>query len=300
MFSLTNKRIIDVNIFLMSSYTMYSNELPIGVFDSGVGGLTVLKALQTQLPNEHFIYLGDTARLPYGTKTPKTICAYAIQAVNFLITQKIKFLVIACNTATALALPTLKAHFPNLPIIGVIEPGARTALALSQNKNIAIIATQATVNSKGYDEAILQLNPNAKVSSKAASLLVAIAEEGLLTGMIPKLAVAHYLEPLLQEADVKADTLLLGCTHFPVLHQVIHEVVAGRMQIIDSAHSVALQVKKFFVEHPELAIKKDHHLRMPIQFLVTDGVGRFMQVAKYFLEMPIAADDINLVDIYLS
>ena len=271
------------------------HNLPIGVFDSGVGGLTVLKALKAHLPEERFIYLGDTARLPYGTKTPKTISAYAIQAVNFLLDQGIKFLVVACNTATALALPTLRAHFPNLPMMGVIEPGARAALALSHNQHIAVLATQATVSSKGYEEAILHLNPQAQILAKPATLLVALAEEGLLQGDIPRLTVAHYLEPMLQGRDFCADTLILGCTHFPVLRSVIEEVVAGRMQIVDSAESVALEVCAFLSAQPEL--KSKARAVQPLRFLVTDGVGRFMQVAEIFLEAKVSADDITLVDL---
>lgn len=271
------------------------HKLPIGVFDSGVGGLTVLKALRAHLPQEQFIYLGDTARLPYGTKTPKTIGTYAIQAVNFLLDQGIKFLVLACNTATALALPTLKAHFPNLPMMGVIEPGARAALALSQNKHIAVLATQATVNSKGYEEAILHLNPQAQIWAKPATLLVALAEEGLLQGDIPRLTVAHYLEPMLQRQDFTADTLILGCTHFPALRQVIEEVVAQRMQIVDSAESVAFELKAFLETRADL--KCQERGMPPLHFFVTDGIGRFMQVAEIFLEAKISSDEITLIDL---
>ncbi len=269
--------------------------LPIGVFDSGVGGLTVLKALRAHLPEEQFIYLGDTARLPYGTKTPKTIGTYAIQAVNFLLDQGIKFLVVACNTATALALPTLRAHFPHLPMMGVIEPGARAALALSHNKHIAVLATQATVSSKGYEEAILHLNSQAQILAKPATLLVALAEEGLLQGEIPRLTVAHYLEPMLQAQNFSADTLILGCTHFPALRNVIEEVIAGRMQVVDSAESVALEVEAFLIAHPDL--KSQSRVAQPLHFLVTDGIGRFMQVAEIFLEAKISADDITLIDL---
>lgn len=273
------------------------HNLPIGVFDSGVGGLTVLKALRQTLPNERFIYLGDTARLPYGTKTPKTVSAYAVQAVNFLLNQGIKFLVVACNTATALALPALKEHFPNLPMMGVIEPGAHLALKTSKNKHIAVIATQATVNSKGYEEAILHQDPNAQILSKPATLLVALAEEGFLHGEIPKLTVQHYLEPIVSNQEFRADTLVLGCTHFPVLYEIINEVIAGKMQVIDSAHSLALEVKKFLTQHPDLSAKPTSNLIQPTRFLVTDGIGRFMQVAEIFLQAKIDADDISLVNL---
>lgn len=275
---------------------MYTRNLPIGVFDSGVGGLTVLKALKATLPNEHFLYLGDTARLPYGTKTPQTVSSYAIQAVSFLLDQGIKLLVVACNTATALALPALKEHFPTLPIIGVIEPSAQAALAISQNKRIAVLATQATVNSKGYEQAILHQDVHAKVLSKPATLLVALAEEGLLAGDISRLAVQHYLEPILNDKEFQADTLVLGCTHFPVLQKVIKEVVVDKMKIVDSAQSVAMEVEKFLLAHPDLLATKEPNAQVT-RFLVTDGVGRFMQVAEIFLEAKITADDVSLVDI---
>jgi glutamate racemase len=276
---------------------MHSSDLPIGVFDSGVGGLTVLKALRAELPREHFIYLGDTARLPYGTKTPNTVSAYAIQAVNFLLKQGIKFLVVACNTASALALPVLQAHFPELPMMGVIAPGAETALKVSGNKRIAVIATQATVSSKGYEEAIFHLDAQAQVLAQSAMLLVAFAEEGLLTGDITKLTVQHYLTPILKNKAFAADTLILGCTHFPVLYKTIHEVVAQRMHIVDSAHSVARKVKIWFDEHPELLMPEDKHLTAPVRFLVTDGIGRFRKTAEIFLAEPVVADEVSLVDL---
>lgn len=271
-------------------------ELPIGVFDSGVGGLTVLKALQEKLPNERFIYLGDTARLPYGTKTPKTVSAYALQAVNFLLDQGIKLLVVACNTATALALPTLKQHFPKLPIIGVIDASARAGLNVSHNKHIAVIATQATKNSKGYEEALLRFEPDAKVKTEATSLLVALAEEGMLDNEIARLTIEHYLNPILQDQGFQADTLILGCTHFPALRKTIEAVVGQRMQVVDSAHAVADEVKELLALMPNLVSKQKQTLTQPTKFLVTDGVGRFMQVAKIFLEQEVDANDISLVD----
>ena len=271
------------------------SELPIGVFDSGVGGLTVLKALQETLPHEHFLYLGDTARLPYGMKTPKTISAYAVQATRFLLSQGIKILVIACNTATALALPTLQQQFPDLLIVGVINPGAKAAMQASGNKQIAVIATEATVNSKGYEQALMSLNPSAKVAAWPASLLVALAEEGFFTGAIPRLVVEHYLAPILADKNIVADTLILGCTHFPVLRLVIEDVVAGRMHLIDSAQAVAEEVRALLAVNPELVRLGQDAART--KFLVTDGVGRFMRIAQIFLNKKPVAEDVALVDL---
>jgi glutamate racemase len=273
------------------------NDLPIGVFDSGVGGLTVLKELKAALPEERFIYLADTARLPYGTKTPATITAYALQAVNFLLSQGIKFLVIACNTATALALPTLKEHFPKLPMMGVIEPGAHAALRVSKNKNIAVLATLATVSSKAYEEALLRNEAQAKILAKPATLLVSIAEEGFLNQELTRLAIVHYLEDILNDQKFNADTLILGCTHFPVLRKMIEQVVAGRMHIVDSAEVLAIEAHELLQQQALLQNNPREALRQNTRFLVTDGVGRFMQVAEIFLQQPINSEDITLVDI---
>lgn len=269
-------------------------ELPIGVFDSGIGGLTVLKALRAKLPDERFIYLGDTARLPYGTKTPKTVSAYALQATHYLLDQGIKLLVVACNTATALALPTLKQHFPNLPILGVIDASAKLAIQASKNKKIAVIATLATKNSKGYEEAIFHFEPQAQVKTEAASLLVALAEEGMLEGDIARLSVEHYLKPIMQDHEV--DTLILGCTHFPVLRKTIESVVQGRMQIVDSSHAIADEVKILLTDNLNLMNQQKQKLTQPTKFLVTDGVGRFMQVAEIFLGEQLDAKDISLIE----
>ena len=270
-------------------------QLPIGVFDSGVGGLTVLKALEEVLPHEYFLYLGDTARLPYGIKTPKTVSAYAIQATQFLLNQGIKLLVIACNTATALALPVLQQQFPELLMLGVIAPGARAAIKASTTNQIAVLATEATVNSRGYDQAILSLQPGAKVLALPANLLVSLAEEGLFTHEIPKLIIEHYLMPILKQTELELDTLILGCTHFPVLQPAIETVIAGRMQVINSAHAVALEVQALLAQRPELMYPGTQTPRT--QFLVTDGVGRFMKVARIFLQRELEPQDVSLTEL---
>ncbi len=270
------------------------NTLPIGVFDSGVGGLTVYHALKRVLPQENFLYLGDTARVPYGTKTPDTIIQYALQAVGLLVDAGVKFLVIACNTATGPALPILQKTYPNLPIIGVIEPGARAALAVSKTKQIAVLATEATVSAHSYLQAVHQLDSQAKVVEKAASLLVSLAEEGLLSGEIPEKIVHYYLDALLTEPQL--DTLILGCTHFPALAEVIHHVVGDRVHIVDSSKVVSEAVRAYFDTTP--ALLHPAQKEGMSEFWVTDGVGRFRVVAERFLGLPIAAEQVKWVDLH--
>src|SRR5271154_708519 len=208
--------------------------LPIGVFDSGVGGLTVLRALRTALPAENFIYLGDTARLPYGTKSAETVVRYSLQCAAALIERRIRCLVVACNTASASALDALRLHHPSLPVIGVIEPGAQAAVAASRSQHIAVIATEGTINGGAYQTAIRRLSAGAQVSASACSLFVAMAEEGWTEGPIAQMVARRYLEPVFSGADAP-DTLVLGCTHFPLLADSIRAVLPAHVGVIDSA-----------------------------------------------------------------
>lgn len=270
-------------------------DLPIGVFDSGVGGLTVLRALRKQLPHESFLYLGDTARLPYGTKSPATVIHYATQASQILINRGIKLLVVACNTASALALPALQQTFTELPIIGVLEPGAKAACAKSTSGHIAVIATEATVNAGGYQDAIKKLRPNAKVIAQSCGLLVALAEEGWTDGPIVKAVAKRYLEPLLTEhPDYEPDCLVLGCTHFPVLFDVIQRIVGKRIAVIDSAQTTAEIVVQTLTQHN---LQQNNQTQSNIKFLVTDAPQRFARVAKQFLGIELNLPDIELVDL---
>lgn len=271
------------------------NSYPIGVFDSGVGGLTVYQALKKVLPNESFVYLGDTARVPYGTKTADTIIRYSLQAAEQLIHAHVKCLIIACNTATGPALPVLQKQYPDIPIIGVIEPGVQAALKLSVQQKIALIATSATVRAQSYEKVILAQAPKIKFFAKPAPLLVPLAEEGLLRGEIPQKIIHYYLDEWLALPDsLRPDTLILGCTHFPVLKQTIHQVVGNKMQIVDSAESVATAVKLYFDEHPHL---KNTMQAEPSEFWVTDGAERFLHVAELFLQEKIAPSHIHLIDL---
>ena len=211
---------------------------PIGVFDSGVGGLTVLRALREALPECDFIYLGDTARLPYGTKSPETVARYSLQCAATLLRRGIGRLVVACNTASASALGALRERHPALPIVGVIEPGAEAAVAASMSGHIAVIATEGTIRGGAYQAAIGRLDPAARVTARACSMFVALAEEGWTSGAVAEAAARRYLDPIFSAAE-PPDTLVLGCTHFPVLGEVIRAVLPAGVRMVDSAATTA-------------------------------------------------------------
>jgi len=278
---------------------------PIGVFDSGVGGLTVLKALVSELPSEDFLYLGDTARLPYGTKSAGTVARYSVQAAQALAGRGVKCLVVACNTASSVGLPGIRERLEGMPVIGVIEPGAEAACAVSRSGCIAVIATEGTVNGGAYQQAILRYRGDARVTARPAPLFVALAEEGLCDGPIPESVARHYLEPLLRSDDGGApagrcapDTLVLGCTHFPMLAGAIGRVAGSQVQIIDSAVTAARAVRKVLREGGlARSAGMPHNLRGLIHFLATDSAERFMRIGSRFLERPIAAGDIELIDL---
>jgi glutamate racemase len=264
--------------------------MTIGIFDSGMGGLTVMRALKQRLPHESFLYLGDTARLPYGTKSADTVTRYAVQAAKALLAQDIKLLVVACNTASAAALPTLSETLAPLPVIGVIEPGAAAAVAAAPEGPIAVIATEGTVRGGAYVRAIQALSP-LPVVQQAAPLFVALAEEGLRTGEIPRLVAERYLNPLLNTLP-KPQGLVLGCTHFPVLKDVIAEVAGPSIAIIDSAETTARAVEKILKDKNLLA-DGDGTSR----FLCTDAPGRFAHLGQIFLGEPIDPGSVTLVDL---
>jgi glutamate racemase len=267
------------------------SELPIGIFDSGVGGLTVLKALRTRLPGEDFLYLGDTARLPYGTKGPDTVSRYAVQAAGQLVERGIKLLVVACNTASAVAMPALAREFTPLPVIGVVEAGADAAVTGSRSGHIAVLATESTVQGGAYERAILARRKDARVYSQACSLFVALAEEGWVQGPLVKSVVKEYLYPLLREKRRDGlDCLVLGCTHFPLLKETIAEVAGPELTLVDSGETVAVAVEKM------LAGGKPSG-RGSTRYLATDGAERFARVGSLFLGEPIEAHDVEIVDL---
>jgi glutamate racemase len=273
-----------------------TRNLPIGVFDSGIGGLTVLAALRHQLPTESFVYLGDTARLPYGTKTSATVERYALQAVAELVRRGVKAVVVACNTASAAALPALIRQYPTLPIIGVIEPGAAAAVAATRTGRIAVLATEGTVRGGAYQRAIIQRLLHAKVASVAATLFVALAEEGWIAGEVAALTARTYLAPLFEDAAAAPDVLVLGCTHFPPLAQVIRAVVGNQVQIVDSAQTTALALHELLMVRDLMA----NAGAASFSFAVTDGEERFARVGASFLGMSIDARSVERVDLSAS
>ncbi|MEF2144704.1 MAG: glutamate racemase [Desulfovibrionaceae bacterium] len=271
--------------------------LPIGVFDSGVGGLTVLRALTRRLPCEDFLYLGDTARLPYGTKSPASISRYALQAAQVLVDRGVKLLVVACNTASAVALPGLRKAFPKLPVLGVVGPGARAACAGSKQGRIAIIATESTIHGGAYQKAIRKLRPDAVIHAKACPLFVTLAEEAWTSGKLVEDIARAYLDPLFaaftDESGTGPDSLVLGCTHFPALAEPIGNVVGDKVRVIDSAATTAAEVEEFLARYD--LTRENCVSRM--RFLATDGADRFARVGGVFLGRELRESDVEVVDL---
>jgi glutamate racemase len=247
----------------------------IGVFDSGIGGLTVLKELATALPAEDFIYLGDTARLPYGTKSSEVILRYSRENTEFLLAKGIKLLVVACNTSSAVALATI-ARDTIVPVIGVIEPGARAAAAASRNGRIGVIGTEATIASGAYTRALQQIRPGIEIYTRACPLLVPLVEEGWTENEIAERTVVHYLESLKASG---IDTLLLGCTHYPLLSDLFRRVLGPAVRIVDSATATAAAVSERLAE-----LRLGRMRGMGAQsFFVTESPERFIRVGRRFL-----------------
>ncbi len=284
---------------------------PIGVFDSGVGGLTVLRALIAQLPAEDFVYLGDTARLPYGTKSPETVVRYALQAADALISRGVKALIVACNTASAVALPALRARHAKLPVIGVVEPGAAAAVQASLSGRIGVIGTAATVRDGAYTRAIAALRPDAQVRALACQLFVALAEEGWTDGEVARTVARQYLEPLFEGpretggnagrgAALPSDTLVLGCTHFPLLLPVIREVVGASVCVVDSAATTAQSAQQQLAARGLLRAESaaaPAPASGTLRFLATDGIAQFAEVGGRFLGRGIPTARVELVDL---
>ena len=268
---------------------------PIGVFDSGIGGLTVLRALAAEFPGEEFVYLGDTARLPYGTKTAETVVRYSLQASEALLDFGVKCIVVACNTASAVGLEAIRERAAGLPVIGVIEPGAEAACAATR-AHIAVIATERTVSGGAYQEAILRRRPDVRISARATPLFVALAEEGLTQGPVAASVARHYLATLFAAQDAGAvppDTLVLGCTHFPILTEIIRSVIGPDVRIVDSAATTARAVRNELTMRGIASASDTGH----VQFVATDGIERFARVGGSFLGRPIAPAEITLIDL---
>jgi glutamate racemase len=264
---------------------------PIGVFDSGVGGLTVLRALRAGMPAENFIYLGDTARLPYGTKSAETVLRYSLQCAAALLRRGVRCLVVACNTASASALDELRAQHPQLPVIGVIEPGAAAAVAASESQHIAVIATEGTIAGGAYPTAIHRLSPHARVTSRACSLFVSMAEEGWTEGPIAEAVARRYLDPIFEKRDAP-DTLVLGCTHFPVLAPALRAVLPPHVGIVDSAATTAAAVRRRLD-----ASSAAGGALGAVSWLATDGAARFARVGSTFLGESLRAEAVEIIDL---
>ena len=269
---------------------MNGRDQPIGIFDSGMGGLTVLRALESRLPNERFLYLGDTARLPYGTKSPDTVRRYATQASHALIARGVKLVVIACNTAST-ALPALSLTLAPVPTIGVIEPGAAAARNMAPEGPIAVIATEGTVKGGAYVEAI-QAGGVIPVVQQACPLFVPLAEEGLVDGPIAEAVVHRYLDPLMATVP-KPRCLLLGCTHYPVLSKLIFRVAGADTPLVDSAQTTAEAVGALLAEHDLICEQQKGQER----FFVTDSPDRFARIGETFLGRAVDPGSVELVDL---
>ncbi len=267
------------------------NDLPIGVFDSGVGGLTVLDAIRQALPYEHLVYLGDTARLPYGTKSPASIERYATQAAAKLVEQGIKLLVVACNTASAVALEALRKQMAPVPVIGVVEPGATAAVSAHSGGRHLVLATEATVRLRAYSKAVESLDPAAEVREEACEMLVALAEEGWSDGAIATAIVRRYLD---ETGGFAPDTIILGCTHFPLLRDTIAEVAGDDVVLVDSASTTAAVVRATLETSRALRAGDE---KGALRLLATDGATRFARVGGRFLGHRLTYQDVELVDL---
>jgi glutamate racemase len=258
---------------------------PIGVFDSGIGGLTVAAALQNLLPSENIFYLGDTARVPYGGKSRRTVERYSIEIGGLLLAERAKIIVVACNTASALAVPRMKEMF-KVPVQGVVAPGAEAAVASTKNKTVGVIGTRATIASGAYEHAINSLDADIRVISVACPLLVPLIEEGMFEDKVTDLMLARYLAPLLSAG---IDTLVLGCTHYPLLREAIARTAGPGVTLVDSAENCALAVKALLEKNtlnapPERLGKLDVAL--------TDATERFLRTAAKALDLEIG--DVSL------
>ncbi len=265
-----------------------SSDLPIGVFDSGVGGLTVVKEIMNQLPKERIIYFGDTARVPYGSKSKETVTMYSRQIIRFLQTKEVKAIVIACNTASAFALETVKKEI-SIPVVGVVKPGAKTAAQTTKNGNIGVIGTEGTIRSEIYNEFLSGVNSQLQVFGKACPLFVPLVEEGWVNDPVTMEVAKRYISELL---DKDIDTLVLGCTHYPLLRDIIREVVGDTITLVNPAYETAHTLKQVLEEKEILSTRTgipEH------TFFVSDGAEKFRYFANTILpcEM-VETKDVNI------
>jgi glutamate racemase len=255
-------------------------EFPIGVFDSGIGGLTVVRALMQHLPDEDIVYFGDTARVPYGVKSVETIAHFSTQITEFLLGKQVKLLVVACNTMAAVASRAI-ADLSPVPVLDVIEAGARNAVAATRNKHIGVIGTLTTINSGAYEHALHRHDPDITIVSQACPLFVPLVEEGWLDHPVTRMTAQEYLRPLLDDG---IDTLVLGCTHYPLLKPLLQEVAGKGVTLVDSAETMALQTAALL---RELSLANPGQRAADHHFYVTDVPQRFQQVGSGFLGRPL-------------
>ena len=266
------------------------NHAPIGVFDSGVGGLTVAREIMRQIPDERIVYFGDTARVPYGSKSPNTIIRYSRQIIRFLRTKNVKAIVVACNTASAFALETIKPEL-DIPIIGVVKPGAKVAAQTTQNGKIGVIGTEGTIRSEIYTKTIHRENKDAQVMGRACPLFVPLVEEGWIKDPVTVAVAERYLQPF-KESDI--DTLILGCTHYPLLRSTVREIMGEGVNLVNPAYETARELKQLLAEKGLTNIQSQEEARK-YQFYVSDQADKFMRFADSIL--PFDVEKTQKIDI---
>lgn len=251
---------------------------PVGVFDSGVGGLTVAREIMRQLPHENLVYFGDTARVPYGSKSQNTIIRYSRQIIRFLKAKKVKAIVIACNTASALALDVVRQE-TDLPVMGVVVPGARAAVAATDSGKVGVIGTEATVRSQMYSQIIREYNPKISVTGKSCPLFVPLVEEGFAKHKVTWEIIDYYLAEM-RESDI--DTMILGCTHYPLLRSRIREYMGDKIHLVNPAYETAMDLKNL-LESKGMSNRESEALHASYEFYVSDAADKFKQFANSIL-----------------
>lgn len=260
----------------MPSASPEGNRAPIGIFDSGIGGLTVAHEVMRQLPDESFIYFGDTARVPYGPKSPETVCRYSREIADFLLERGVKAIVVACNTATAHALPMLRRELA-IPVVGVIEPGARAAVAASGEGHVGVIGTVGTIKSGAYERAMREIQPELVITARPCPLLVPLVEEGWLDKVPTRLIAREYLSPFMEG---RVDALVLGCTHYPLLKPLLAEILGPSVRLIDSAEQTASETARVLAMHGIAAPRGN----VPdYVFVASDDARQFLELGQRFL-----------------
>ncbi|MFP3153884.1 glutamate racemase [Lachnospiraceae bacterium ZAX-1] len=275
----------------LSLESSHKSQSPIGVFDSGVGGLTVAREIMRQLPEERMVYFGDTARVPYGNKSKETVTRYARQIIHFLQTKEVKAIVVACNTASAFALEQLRPEF-DIPIIGVVKPGAKVAARITKNGIIGVIGTEGTIGSRIYTKMIQKINEHAVVIGKACPLFVPLVEEGWLNDPITQEIARRYLASF-HESGI--DTLILGCTHYPLLRSCLQTIMGEQVSLVNPAYEAALGLKKMLQEHKILSEGAEHTENPMYQFYVSDAEEKFKKFANSIL--PCEIEEAQLIQI---